>query len=74
VKIRVSEGGHNINQEVIERRYYLGIKNLKKLYIPAVDSWMVFDNSSDVSKIIAEGIKGEVDEIYDKEIWNIINK
>jgi predicted ABC-type ATPase len=74
VKIRVSEGGHNINQEVIERRYYLGIKNLKKLYIPVVDSWMVFDNSSDVSKIIAEGIKGEVDEIYDKEIWNIINK
>jgi len=28
VKIRVSEGGHNIEPEVIERRYINGIKNL----------------------------------------------
>ncbi|MFN8415067.1 MAG: zeta toxin family protein [Cytophagaceae bacterium] len=28
VKIRVSEGGHNIPEEVIERRYQLGLKNL----------------------------------------------
>jgi len=26
VKIRVSEGGHNIEPEVIERRYFNGIK------------------------------------------------
>ena len=28
VKIRVSEGGHKIEPEVIERHYYRGIKNL----------------------------------------------
>jgi predicted ABC-type ATPase len=28
VKIRVSEGGHDIEPEVIERRYIRGIKNL----------------------------------------------
>ena len=28
VKIRVIEGGHNIPEDVIERRYYKGIKNL----------------------------------------------
>ena len=72
--MRVSEGGHSIPEEVIERRYHLGIKNLMELYIPVVDSWMVFDNSSDISKIVSEGIRGETDDVYDKEIWNIIKR
>lgn len=28
VKIRVKEGGHNIPEDIIERRYFKGIKNL----------------------------------------------
>ncbi|MDN5210725.1 hypothetical protein QQ020_01660 [Fulvivirgaceae bacterium BMA12] len=28
VKLRVEEGGHNIPADVIERRYFAGIKNL----------------------------------------------
>ncbi len=31
VKIRVAEGGHNIEPEVIERRYIKGIKKLEIL-------------------------------------------
>ncbi len=33
VKIRVIEGGHNIPEDVIERRYYKGIKNLFEIYL-----------------------------------------
>jgi predicted ABC-type ATPase len=33
VKTRVVEGGHNIPEEVIVRRYYAGLKNLIELYI-----------------------------------------
>lgn len=33
VKIRVSEGGHYIEPEIIERRYLKGIKNLFELYL-----------------------------------------
>ena len=37
---RVSEGGHNIPQDVIIRRYHHGISNLFKLFMPIVDSWI----------------------------------
>jgi len=33
---RVSEGEHNIPSEVIERRYFAGLKNLN-LFVPVVD-------------------------------------
>jgi predicted ABC-type ATPase len=45
VKTRVSEGGHNIEPEVIERRYIRGIKNLFDIYLPIVDGALLFDNS-----------------------------
>jgi predicted ABC-type ATPase len=45
VRIRVLEGGHNIAPEIIERRYYKGIKNLFEIYLPIVDGALIFDNS-----------------------------
>ena len=41
---RVSEGGHNIPMKVIYRRYWLGIHNLFKIFIPIVDYWAIYDN------------------------------
>ena len=37
VRIRVSEGGHNIEAQIIGRRYKRGIKNLFDIYLPIVD-------------------------------------
>jgi predicted ABC-type ATPase len=37
VRIRVSEGGHYIENHVIKRRYLRGIKNLFEIYLPIVD-------------------------------------
>ena len=73
VKVRVTEGGHNIPTEVIERRYKLGLENLFKLFIPIVDSWIIFDNSSNDSNLISEGGSGEENKVYDKEIWETLN-
>lgn len=55
VKARVEEGGHDVKDHVIERRYYAGLKNLFDLYIPVADYWMVFNNSCMQSELIAEG-------------------
>ena len=63
---RVSEGGHNIPQDVIYRRYEKGIKNLTKIFIPIVDSWIVIDNSIEPREVLAEGCKDECN-IYDIE-------
>jgi predicted ABC-type ATPase len=45
VKIRVSEGGHNIEPQIIERKYKREIKNLFDIYLPIVDGALIFDNS-----------------------------
>jgi len=54
VKTRVLEGGHNIPQDVIERRYYKGIKNLFEIYLSIVDHALIFDNSQGKHDLIAE--------------------
>lgn len=56
VRTRVLEGGHNIETEVIKRRYKNGIKNLFEIYLPIADEVMIFDNSEGKSLLIAEKI------------------
>ncbi len=54
VKTRVVEGGHNIEVEVIRRRYKRGLKNLFEIYLPIFDEVMIFDNSDVKPELIAE--------------------
>jgi predicted ABC-type ATPase len=56
VKTRVIEGGHNIETEVIKRRYKNGIKNLFEIYLSIADEVMIFDNSGGKPELIAEKI------------------
>ena len=44
VKSRVEKGGHNIENDVIEKRYYESLKNLKKI-ISKFDKVYFYDNS-----------------------------
>lgn len=54
VKTRVMEGGHNIETEVVKRRYINGIKNLFDIYISLVDEVLIYDNSGGNPELIAE--------------------
>ena len=72
VKIRVSEGGHNIPKDVIARRYKRGIENLFKIYLPLCDDWAVFDNSDEIPDLIAEGTMSKT-VVSQPKIWNLIN-
>lgn len=54
VKIRVSEGGHNIEPNVIERRYLKGINNLFNIYLPIVDGAFIFDNSEGKHELLVQ--------------------
>jgi predicted ABC-type ATPase len=51
---RVDEGGHFIEEGVIQRRYYTGLRNLFELYLPIVDVALIYDNSKVDSLLIAE--------------------
>jgi len=72
VKLRVLSGGHNIPTETIRRRYYAGIKNLSKIYIPICDNWMVIDNSIQPSEIIAQGAKNQGAEVFQESKYKKI--
>lgn len=66
VKTRVIEGGHNIETEIIKRRYKNRIKNLFEIYLSIVNEVMIFDNSGGKPELIAE-------KTLDSEI-NILNE
>jgi predicted ABC-type ATPase len=51
---RVAHGGHGIPKDVIARRYQLGLRNVRYLYLPLVDTAIIFDNSDGHFVPIAE--------------------
>lgn len=42
---RVRQGGHNIPEATIRRRFTAGRNNFEQLYAPLVDDWALYDNS-----------------------------
>ncbi len=44
---RVAQGGHDIPEVVIRRRFHAGISNFHALYKPLVDDWRLYDNSGE---------------------------
>lgn len=69
---RVQNGGHTIPQHVIKRRYVAGIQNLFNLYMNIVDSWSIYDNSTNPRRKVATGRKSVETEIIDCEIFKQI--
>ena len=49
-----SQGGHNVPEEVIRRRFAHGIKNFER-YKLLVDSWQLYDNSGAPTVLLDEG-------------------
>ncbi|MDR0873439.1 MAG: zeta toxin family protein [Prevotellaceae bacterium] len=74
VKMRVQEGGHNIDSEIIDRRYFAGIRNLFEIYLPIVDVAMIFDNSNVEHIYVAEKEFERNINIIDKQIFNKISE
>ena len=72
VKIRVSEGGHNIPEETIRRRYFRGIYNLSNKFIGLCDFWIVINNSSRPYTFVAEGQGLKEIKVHDDIIWQLI--
>jgi predicted ABC-type ATPase len=70
VRMRVLEGGHNIENDIIERRYKNGLKNLFELYLPIVDNAFIFDNSNGKYDLIAEKVLHEQLHVSNQEIYN----
>ena len=55
VSARVAQGGHSVPEQVVRRRFDVGLQNLESLYRSLVSSWAVSDNSGPVPRLIASG-------------------
>lgn len=72
---RVQQGGHHIPENIVRRRYYLGIKNLIIHYLPLVDKALILDNSITESvKIIAQKYAKDDLKIKELIIWKEIEE
>ena len=77
-KQRVSErvilGGHNVETDVIERRYVNGIKNLFDIYFSISDNVFIFDNSEGKHQLIARKINNSNLQVIDNLKFNKLRK
>lgn len=66
---RVSTGGHNIPPDVVARRYWKGIINMRDAYLPLSDVARIYDNSDTGRKLIAAKSPEAGLVVHDANIW-----
>ncbi len=72
---RVRQGGHNIPETTIKRRYEKGLQNFFALYKTIADNWFFYDNSdTEDLKLIAKGSLLKTEEVFDLSIWKNLRK
>ena len=71
---RVAKGGHDIPKDIIVRRYWEGLDNLFKIYMPIVDTWILVNNSETPRSIVATGGKDQKTIIKDSKHFKTIEE
>lgn len=57
VAARVAQGGHDVPEQVIRRRFESGLRNFHQRYKSLADVWILYDNSGDEPVILDAGAK-----------------
>ena len=57
---RVKQGGHNIPEAVIRRRFLKGLNNFNRIYQQIVNDWAIYDNSGTQPVLMDWGINSEI--------------
>jgi predicted ABC-type ATPase len=56
VAARVAQGGHDVPENVIRRRFDSGLRNFDKIYKNIiVDAWILYDNSGSTPVLLDWG-------------------
>ena len=71
---RVAKGGHDIPKDIIVRRYWEGMDNLFKIYMPIVDTWILVNNGETPRSIVATGGKDQTTIIKDNKHFKTIEE
>jgi predicted ABC-type ATPase len=57
VAARVAQGGHNVVEAVVRRRFSAGWRNFNRTYKRLVDVWIHYDNSGQEPVMVDQGAK-----------------
>ncbi len=57
VRERVRQGGHDVPEQVIRRRYEAGWRNFNRVYKRLVDHWFLYDNAGRDTVLLEKGTK-----------------
>lgn len=52
---RVRQGGHDIAEPIVRRRFAAGLRNFKQHYRKAVNDWALYDNAGDAPVLLDWG-------------------
>lgn len=75
VEARVRAGGHGVPPDTVRRRYTLGIRNFRRLYVPIVDEWRVYNSvSASGPRLVARGRRGEPANVVEAREWRRFNE
>jgi predicted ABC-type ATPase len=67
---RVRQGGHDVPEPVVRRRFAAGLKNFFSLYRGVADTWQMFDNSAKSGpRLIAAARAGQAPQVIDTGAW-----
>ena len=55
VAARVAQGGHDVPESAVRRRFGSGLRNFHDVYRALVNSWALYDNSGIEPRLIASG-------------------
>jgi predicted ABC-type ATPase len=69
---RVRAGGHRIPEDVIHRRFWAGLRNMRHLYLPLADVAAIYDNSDNGQVRIAHRDEGTELVVRDRARWKRI--
>ena len=57
VAARVTQHGHNVEKEVIQKRFTAGWHNFQYTHKGLVDAWILYDNALDSPRYLDSGEK-----------------
>jgi predicted ABC-type ATPase len=74
VAARVRQGGHQVPEDVVRRRYGRGLLNFLHIYRPLANIWAMCDNSGSEPVIVARGEHDRVTEVLDQDLYERIER
>lgn len=55
IRMRVSQGGHDVPEEIVHRRFTAGLENFRNIYQKLANLWILYDNSGNQPRPIEMG-------------------